>query len=120
MPEDEEVVEPAASGEPLPRATPAEITEYARGIVTGQLMVADLSDSSWQASLMLLLGHLAEIPNVGLILVPLGPHQHGYWINGVAPGVTLSAKLVAQEDLDALQAEVSRMSKALFPDQDDE
>lgn len=92
-----------------------EIVRLAREIVTGDLLIVDLEDQNWQASMMLLLSGW-EIPeNLGLIVVPVGPHLSGLWLYGRVPGVTVQATLIAEENLAALQAEVDRMHAALFP-----
>lgn len=99
----------------LKELTAAEITELARGIVTGQQLVADLNDPSWQHSLVLLADELAKHDNLGGILVPRAPHAGGLWLNGTAPGVTLEARPIAKESLGALNAEIARMRAALYP-----
>lgn len=101
------------------RMTHAQIVETARGIVTGELLVADLSRREWQASLALLLGGISqrEAQRIGLVLVPMGPHHHLYWINNIAPGCTFEARLVHRNDVARLDAEVSRMQAALYPEE---
>jgi hypothetical protein len=101
----------------LPHGDTEYVIECARGIVTNELMIADLSDSSWQMSLALMIEKLAEIPNLGLVLVPLLPHAHLHWINGTAPGMTMQCQLVAVEDIDALRSETERMFAALHPNE---
>jgi hypothetical protein len=98
---------------PLPFGDQDYIIECARGIVTNELLIADLSNSSWQASLALMIEKLAAIPNLGLVLVPRGPHAHGYWINGTAPGMTFQCQMVAVEDMTDLRSECERMFAAL-------
>lgn len=108
---------PDTPGAPVPRMTEEQIVETARRIVTGDLMIADPEDRDWQMSLWLLINTWKDRPvNLGLILVPLGPHMSGRWLNGRVPGVTMEASLVAQEDMEALDAEYRRMWTALHPE----
>jgi len=93
------------------------VVATARGIVTNELMIADLTDQAWQISLALMIDKLAEVPNLGLVLVPLLPHANLHWINGTAPGMTMQCQLVAKEDLDALHTECERMYAALHPNE---
>jgi hypothetical protein len=92
------------------------IVGWARGVVTGELMVADLSRHEWQTSMALMVEALAEISNLGVVLVPKGPHLSMPWINNTSPGCVFTCTPVAMEDLPALQAEVDRMNAALYPD----
>lgn len=102
---------------PVPRMTEEAIVETARRMVTGDLMVADPNDRDWQMSLWLLIAAMENRPpNLGLILVPLGPHMSGRWLNGRVPGVTFEATFVAEEDVTALGEEYERMWKALHPE----
>jgi hypothetical protein len=106
-------------GGPIPALTEADLTEVARGIVTGQLMMAHLYDPDWQVSLSLLLAAWGEEPvppNIGLILVPLNVHARGMWLNGRVPAVTLECRLVATESVESLMAVVRRMNEVLYPE----
>jgi hypothetical protein len=101
------------------RLTNAEITEKARGIVTGDLLIADLSDMNWQISLALFMEHLREINKgdwIGTILVPVGPHIGTRWLNGRVPGCTFKCELIHINDTARLAAECDRMSAALYPE----
>jgi hypothetical protein len=112
----EDTPTPLPHDTPVPRMTPDKLIETARRIVTGDLMVADLEDRDWQMSLCLLIGGMENRPpNLGLILVPQGPHLSGRWLNGRVPGVTMEAEFVAVEDTEALGAEYKRMWEALHP-----
>jgi hypothetical protein len=105
-------------GKRIPIMTTAEIITTAREIVTGEQMVVDFNDRDWQASLSLLLSGWREpAVNLGCVLVPKGPHLKGYWLNGRVPGVTLSAKLVAVEDIPRLEVHLERMYAALHPEE---
>jgi len=99
----------------LAELTPNEITDLARGIVTGNYLIADLEDQSWQSSLVLIADAFTELTNIGAVLVPVAPHLGGLWINGTTPGVTLEARPVAAESTEALNAEIARMNAALHP-----
>jgi hypothetical protein len=104
------------------RRTNAEIIDTARRIVTGDLMVADLSDRDWQMSLALILSGLTrrEAERIGLILVPFHKHAGSRWLNGRVPGCTFSVELVHVNDMVRLDAEVKRMFKALHPEIEDD
>ena len=97
--------------------TSEEITEYARGIMTNQMLVADLDDPAWRSSLALLISGLdaESVRDVGMVLVPLEPHQNSSWFNGVAPGCTFSAVLVHNDSIPAIRDEYIRMAAALYP-----
>ena len=98
----------------LRRATPERLVELARGIVRGDYLVpTDAAD--WQTSLSLMAPSIVSAHNLGAVLVPVGPHLGGYWLNGRVPGVTLSCVLVAKGDLRALQRHVDAMNAALYP-----
>ena len=104
----------------IERVGTEKLTEYARRLVTGDLMVADLNDRDWQTSLGLILAAWAEdetkVPgNLGKILVPVGPHMGGYWLNGRVPGFTHQIICVAQEDMEELRAIYEPMINALYP-----
>ena len=99
----------------VPAGDQERIVEWARGIVTGELLVADLSNTAWQISLALMIPELAKMPNLGAILVPKGPHLAMHWVNNTAPGVTVTCTPIAREDLEALDAEIARMNAALYP-----
>jgi hypothetical protein len=99
----------------LPHGDPEFVVETARGIVTNELMIVDIERHEWQISLALMMNKLAEISNLGLILVPRGPHIGLHWINNTAPGCTLSCQLVASQDIEALTNECARMYAALHP-----
>jgi hypothetical protein len=104
---------------PLPPLDDARITELARGIVTNQYLVADINELRWVQSLMLMLQIAQGVPpNVGAVLVPVAPHLRGYWTDDV-PAVTLQAQYVPQANLAHLQAEITRMNTALWPDAPD-
>lgn len=97
------------------RADDARLTELARGIVRKDYLIVD-NDPSWRTSLALIAGGFGQARNLGMILVPVAPHLGGYWINGVAPGVTLECVLVAKGDMPALKRKVDAMNAALFPE----
>jgi hypothetical protein len=106
-------------GEPLERLAEAKIIEYARGIVSNDILVVDLTDHAWESSMALLMFAIARDaipPNVGAILVPVRPHLRGYWLNGAVPAVALECYLVPVEDLPGLRAHVDNMWTALHPD----
>jgi hypothetical protein len=109
------VTESATERHELPHGDPAYITEVARGIVTNELMVADLSNPAWQISLGLMMTSLAGYSNLGLVLVPKSEHINMGWINNTAPGCTVKCQCVATEDIEAVQAECDRMHAALHP-----
>jgi len=96
------------SAEPLPEMTSDEIVKYARGVITQEYMLADVSqDRDWAQSLMLLLSSMKSSggfpPNAScLFIVPMAEHQHGHWLNGRVPGCTFSATMVPLESADAL------------------
>jgi hypothetical protein len=102
------------------RLTNTQVIETARRIVTGDLMVADLSNRSWQTSLALILTGLKDTDIrqgwIGLIVVPKGPHLSGFWLNGTAPGCTFEASLIHINDLPRLDVEIARMQAALYPE----
>jgi len=95
--------------------TEEELTTYARGIATGQMLVADLRSPSWQVSLALMLPEIAKEPNVGLILVPMEGHHHMPWINNTAPGITLKCVMIPRESVEALDDLAQEMLQALNP-----
>ena len=97
------------------RATPERLTELARGIARGDYMVADDS-RDWLHSLMMMGPSISKASNLGLILVPVGPHLGGYWLNGRVPGVTITCVLVAKGDMRELQKRVDTMNAALYPE----
>jgi hypothetical protein len=97
------------------RVSDARLTELARGIVVREYVIAD-DRREWLTSLALVGGVLARHHNLGAVLVPVGPHLGGYWINGIAPGVTLQCTAVAKGDLPALQRKVDAMRAALYPE----
>lgn len=92
----------------------------ARGIVTGDILVADGSQE-WVSSLLLMAagGAFDRVPNLGLVLVPVGPHLGSYWINGRVPAVTHRCEMVAKGQIDELQAIVDEMNAALHPERGD-
>ena len=99
------------------RMTGAELIATARGIVTGELMVADLRDRDWHTSLALLLSGVEDRGGtIGLVLVPRGPHLRGYWLNGQVPAVSFEAKCVHVNDVRALSDLVDTMNSALYPE----
>lgn len=98
----------------VPRVDDERIIELARGIVRGDYLVVD-EDGDWLTSLILIGSAIAEARNVGLVLVPVGPHLGGYWINGRVPGVTLECVMVAKGDMPKLLRRVKAMEEALFP-----
>lgn len=102
----------------IKRRTEEQLVELARGIVTDHTMIADLNDRDWQHSLALLLPALAEYRNLGCVLVPLGPHMSGYWLNGKVPGITLQVMAVAKGDLRHLDVLIKTMHKALHPERE--
>jgi hypothetical protein len=99
------------------RATEERLTEFARGIVTGDYMLAQGDDPDWQASLSLIASAITEHDNVGAVLVPVAPHMGGPWLNGRVPAMTMSLDLVAVEDVPALQEKVDTMWTALHPEE---
>jgi hypothetical protein len=100
--------------------TQAEVTEVARGIVTGDLLIADLSMPEWQTSLALIVSALPEQEarwkRIGLILVPVRPHMNGRWINGIAPGCTFECRLVHVNDVQRVGEAMAPMWGALYPE----
>lgn len=99
------------------RMTEAQITETAREIVTNQLMIADLSQREWQDSLALLFSMVEDRGGtIGMILVPMGPHLRGYWINNRAPAVTWECRCVHRNDVERLRSTIEGMLSALHPD----
>jgi hypothetical protein len=102
------------------RMTQREVIEVARGIATGELLIADLSMHEWQSSLALIISALPEkearLKRIGLILVPVTPHQTGHWINGIAPGCTVEARLVHVNDVDRVGRALAPMFEALYPE----
>lgn len=105
-------------GTVIRRKTPEQITTTARRIVTDQLIIVDVEKhpGPWGTSLLFMAEHLAQVRNLGAILVPVAPHVGGYWINGTVPAITLECELVARGDLPALSREIERMQAALFPE----
>lgn len=104
-----------APGAAISSMSDDDVITTARGIVTGQLMIVDLERHEWQMSLALMMEALADLPNLGAILVPLEPHQGGRWINGIAPGCTMKLRTVAEEDVERVNIEVRRMHDVLYP-----
>lgn len=80
-----------------------ELNERAEQILSGELLVADLSRPEWLASLALLTPALAEHGNVGTILVPFGPHLGMPWMGTICPGLTVKCFPVAIADTDKLR-----------------
>jgi hypothetical protein len=102
--------------DPLQPLEPAEIVELARGVVTQSWLVADLKNYRWRQSLSLVIDDPDDAPpNVGAVLVPVAAHLGGYWDRNI-PAVTLTCRFVATESLEALEAEITRMQAALFPE----
>jgi hypothetical protein len=100
-----------------PRLSPERLVELARGIVRGDYMTADPDDREWQASLILMAAKLAECQNMGAVLVPMGPHRRGLWLNGRVPAVTFEVVVVPGEDIPELRRLVINMNMALWPEQ---
>jgi len=101
--------------EPL---TEAQIHEYAVGVVTNTMLLADADDRDWQHSLALLLWGIAErMPeNMSTIfLVPLAEHMGGRWLNGRVPGVTMRAHPVPLEQCQQLFDKIAELDRALRP-----
>lgn len=96
------------------RASAERLTELARGIVRFEFLIVD-GAREWQTSLLLMSEELTKVRNLGAILVPVGPHLGGYWLNGKVPGITLSVVMVAKGDLRDLQRRVDAMNAALYP-----
>jgi hypothetical protein len=119
-------VEAPTTAQEAPEATQRELAygdhehlvTIARGLVTNELMIADLSRHEWQTSLAMMLPSLAEYTNLGLILVPFAAHASMPWINNIAPGMVMQCQGVAREDIEALTAECERMYAALHPEQE--
>jgi hypothetical protein len=97
------------------RATPERLTELARGIARDQYLIVDDSPE-WVLSLSMMGDSLLAARNLGMVLVPVGPHLGGYWINGEVPGVTISCVVVAKGDVRELTKRVKQMLAALYPD----
>lgn len=97
------------------RATDERLTELARGIVRGDYLTADTS-RDWLHSLCMMAETIASMTNLGALLVPVGPHLGGVWLNGRVPGVTIQAVPVAKGDMPALRRKVDAMNAALFPE----
>lgn len=110
---------PTPLGDPLEPMSDADIIRYARGVITDEYMLADADDPDWHSSLMLILSGMMKAlpPNAStMFLVPLGPHMHGHWINGRAPGVTMSAVCVPVESVAPLLAKCDEFWKAINPE----
>lgn len=121
MPEDEVPPINHRPGEPLEPLDRETIVELARGIATGQMMIANPEEPDWASSLALLFGAYLTggiPPNVGLIVVPKGPHLGSYWLNGHVPAVTLQAYLVPSESFPELEEAYAEMVQVLYPDRD--
>jgi hypothetical protein len=101
------------------RMTQREVTEVARGIVTNELLIADLSKPEWQTSLALITSGLSvsemHQKRIGLILVPVRPHERFHWINGIAPGCTFECRMVHVNDVDRIGRAMVPMVEALYP-----
>ncbi len=98
------------------RATPEQLTELARGIACGDYLVVDGDNADWTLSLALIADSIIDAgDDLGLVLVPVGPHMGGYWINGRVPGVTVTCTFVAAGDVAELQERLNRMHDALYP-----
>jgi hypothetical protein len=93
-----------------------QLVRWARGIVTGDLLVPD-DGFEWSSSLMLFGDHLRQFDNLGMILVPLAPHTAGYWVNGVAPGLTMKIEVVPREQVAELIDLADKMYGALHPEE---
>lgn len=95
----------------------AQIDEYARGVVTNTMLLADATDRDWRASLMLILLGIGEPPeNMSTImLVPMAEHMGGRWLNGRVPGVTMRAHPVPVEQVRQLLDRIDEMDRALNP-----
>jgi len=100
------------------RLTPGEVISTARGMVTGELLIADMERHEWQTSMALILSGAdpSTFEDVGLVVVPLGPHLAIHWINGTAPGCTFQCRMIHRDDVALLQDECERMLRALYPD----
>jgi len=92
----------------LPLMTEQEVIDAAREVVTNVSWLADAEDRDWNHSLMLMLCMLDPMPpNAStLLLVPRGPHMGGRFLNGRVPGVTLSAKMIPMENVEAVLAKI--------------
>jgi hypothetical protein len=114
----DETPEPTPLGDPLPPMSDDEIVKYARGVITGQYMLADATDRDWSMSMMLMLSMWKPIPSNASVtfLVPMAEHQNGRWLNGRVPGVTMSAVCVPMESVEALIAKCDEFWKFLNPD----
>lgn len=106
------------SVEPARVRTNDEIVAAARGIATGQLLIADFSDPDWQIAMALMASALAEIPNLGVVLVPLDAHSGCRWLNGRVPMPVVACEVIPREDIERLQAEYDRMVAVLYPTPD--
>jgi hypothetical protein len=103
-------------GRRIARQSHDQLVRWARGIVTGDLLVPDGS-FEWSSSLMLFADHLRQFDNLGMIVVPLAPHTAGYWVNGVAPGVTMKIEVVPREQVAELIDLADKMYGALHPEE---
>jgi predicted phosphoribosyltransferase len=116
QPDVPEVINEVDMSEPLPPLTDQEVIDYARGIVTGEYMIADPQDRNWSMSLALIFAGMKSFPpNGAIILVPVAPHMAGRWLNGSVPGVTLKAVFLPSESVGALKVKYDEMWAALHP-----
>lgn len=95
----------------------AALVQLARGIVRGDLMIVD-DDPLWVTPLIFMAEAIASARNLGAVLVPVGPHLGGWWVNGKVPGIVVQCTLVAKGDMPALRKLVDEMQAALYPDED--
>ena len=104
--------------EPMTLMTDDEIVKYARGVITGEYLLADATDRDWSMSLALLLSGWKDIPPNASVtfLVPMRDHQNMHWLNGRVPGCTVSAICVPMENVEALIAKCDEFWKFLNPD----
>lgn len=98
--------------------TPAELVDYARDVITGKYLMADVRDHDWEMSLALLLSNMKnQPPNAStLFLVPYAAHIGFKWLNGSVPGCTFSAVMVPVESVEALFDQIQTFWRALHPE----
>ena len=111
------MTEPKPSrGRTLRRADSQRLTELARGLAKNEYLAVDVERvPEWTTSLMMIADGIVNVRNLGVILVPVGPHMGGYWINGRVPAVTLTCVLVAKGDMPELRRRLKEMNAALYP-----
>lgn len=93
--------------------TVEEARQTALDILSGKLLIADLSKPEWQMSLALMTGALSEYDNIGLILVPMAEHASMPWQGSIAPGVVLKCSVLPRESLPMVEAAITVLTESL-------